>query len=77
MGNKLSDFKDALADAVANGSRSETELERLRRLHREAQWYFDYCYVENSEGAHNSELSMRCLDTSEQKIDEAMELLAM
>ena len=77
VGNKLSDFKDALADAVANGSRSETELERLRRLHREAQWYFDYCYVENSEGAHNSELSMRCLDTSEQKIDEAMELLAM
>ena len=75
VGNKLSDFKNALADAVASGARSEAELDDLRKLHREAQWYFDFCYVENSEGAHNSELSMRCLDTSEQKIDEAMALL--
>lgn len=77
VGNKLSDFKDALAEAVATGAKSEAELEDLRRLHREAQWYFDYCYVENSEGAHNSELSMRCLDTSEAKIDEAMALLTV
>ena len=75
VGNKLSDFKNALADAVATGAKSEAELDDLRKLHREAQWYFDFCYVENSEGAHNSELSMRCLDTSEQKIDEAMALL--
>ena len=75
VGNKLSDFKNALADAVAAGAKSEAELDDLRKLHREAQWYFDFCYVENSEGAHNSELSMRCLDTSEQKIDEAMALL--
>ena len=32
--------------------------------------------MENSEGAHNSELANRCLDTSEAKIDEAMGLLA-
>ncbi len=75
VGNKLSDFKDALADAVATGAKSEAELDDLRKLHREAQWYFDFCYVENSEGAHNSELSMRCLDTSEEKINEAMALL--
>lgn len=75
VGNKLSDFKNALADAVATGAKSEAELDDLRKLHREAQWYFDFCYVENSEGAHNSELSMRCLDTSEEKINEAMALL--
>ena len=44
----------------------------MRRLHREAQWFFDFCYVENSEGAHNSALSLRCLDSSEKLIDEAM-----
>ena len=75
VGNKLSDMKDALAAAVAAGDKSEDELAALRKLHREAQWFFDYCYVENSEGAHNSELSMRCLDTAEAKIDEAMALL--
>ena len=76
VGNKLSEFKDALASAVSEGKKSESDLDALRKLHREAQWYFDYCYVENSEGAHNSELSMRCLDTSEAKIDEGMAMLA-
>ncbi|MBQ2230284.1 MAG: ammonia-forming cytochrome c nitrite reductase subunit c552, partial [Oscillospiraceae bacterium] len=50
-------------------------LDAVRKLHREAQWFFDFCYVENAEGAHNSELAFRCLDTADQKIDEAMALL--
>lgn len=75
VGNKLSKMKDALAAAVADGSKSEEELARLRKLYREAQWYFDFCYVENSEGAHNSSLAKECLNTSELKINEAMEML--
>lgn len=75
VGNELSNLKDTLSAAVADGKMSETELDAVRKLHREAQWFFDFCYVENSEGAHNSELSMRCLDTSENKIKEAMALL--
>ena len=75
VGNKLSAFKDALAAAVSAGTYSEEELSELRKLHREAQWFFDYCYVENSEGAHNSKLSYHCLEVAEQKIDEAMSLL--
>ena len=77
VGNKLSAFKDALADAVATGKMSEEELDAVRKLHREAQWFFDFCYVENSEGAHNSELAMHCLDTSEEKITEGMALLGL
>ncbi|MBQ9923045.1 MAG: ammonia-forming cytochrome c nitrite reductase subunit c552, partial [Clostridia bacterium] len=50
-------------------------LDAVRKLYREAQWFFDFCYVENAEGAHNSELAFRCLDTSEKKIDEGMALL--
>ena len=75
VGNALSDLKDTLSDAVSAGGRSEADLEAVRKLHREAQWFFDFCYVENAEGAHNSELAMRCLDTSEKKIREAMALL--
>ena len=75
VGNMLSDMKDALAAAVSEGKKTEEELNYLRKLHREAQWYFDYCYVENSEGAHNSSLANECLGISESKIKEAMELL--
>ena len=75
IGNRLSELKDTLAAAVASGNFSEEELDAVRRLHREAQWFFDYDYVENSEGAHNSELAMSCLDTAEAKINEAMALL--
>ena len=75
IGNRLSDFKDALAAAVSESAASEEELDAVRKLYREAQWYFDFCYVENSEGAHNSELSGRCLDLAEERIAEGMELL--
>jgi nitrite reductase (cytochrome c-552) len=76
VGNELSAFKDALAAAVAEGSISEEELNKLRKIYREAQWYFDYCYVENSEGAHNSALAHECLNTAKMKVNEGMELLA-
>ena len=60
---------------VQEGKMSEADLDAVRKLHREAQWFFDFCYVENSEGAHNSELSLSCLETSETRIQEAMALL--
>ncbi len=75
VGNMLSEFKDKLAAAVAEGKMTEEQLERVRKLHRDAQWYFDFCYVENSEGAHNSQLSFNCLDTAERKIRQGMALL--
>lgn len=76
VGNELSDFKTALAEAVAAGTKTEEELDALRAIHREAQWYFDFCYVENSEGAHNSDLAFSCLDRAEELVKEGMELLA-
>lgn len=74
VGEKLSALKTALEEAVAGGAYTEAELDELRSLYRSAQWYWDYCYVENSEGAHNSKLSKSCLDKSEELIDEAMGL---
>ncbi len=72
VGEKLSGLKDTLAAAVADGSMDEEALDEIRLLYRNAQWYWDFCYVENSEGAHNSTMANRCLDTSEELIDEAM-----
>lgn len=74
VGEKLSTLKDTLAEAVAGGEYSEEELAELRSLYRSAQWYFDFDYVENSEGAHNSTMAKKCLDKSEELIDEAMGL---
>ena len=75
VGNALSAFKDELAAAVKEGKMGEEELAAVQKLYREAQWFFDFCYVENAEGAHNSELAFRCLDTAEQRINEGMALL--
>ena len=75
VGNQLSAFKDALAAAVQEGALDEAKLDAARKLYREAQWFFDFCYVENAEGAHNSELAFRCLDTAEARINEGMALL--
>lgn len=74
VGEKLSTLKDTLAEAVAGGEYTDEELDQLRSLYRSAQWYWDFCYVENSEGAHNSALAKDCLDTSEELINEAMGL---
>ena len=75
VGTRLSSLKDALAKAVSDQIADEDKLDEVRALYREAQWYFDFCYVENSEGAHNSELAVRCLDTSDQLITKALALL--
>lgn len=72
VGEKLSTLKDTLAAAVTSGNYTEEELSAIRSLHRTAQWFFDYDYVENSEGAHNSTLAKKCLDTAEATITEAM-----
>ncbi len=76
VGNKLSALKDALAAAVEAGQLPETQLDQVRSTYRAAQWYFDFCYVENSEGFHNAQLANECLDTADGLIDEAMALLA-
>ena len=74
VGNNLSAFKDKLAEAVASGEYTEEELDAIRLLYRHAQWFFDYDYVENSEGAHNSQLANACLDKAAAKIEEGMQL---
>ena len=76
VGNLLMAFKKALAEANQKQEMSEEQLDEVRELYRKAQWFFDYCYVENAEGAHNSDLAMRCLSTANDLIKEGMALLS-
>ena len=72
IGTKLEDLTNKLADAVASGKYAEEDLEAIRALNRKGQFYWDFVFVENSEGAHNSRLTTECLDKAEQLIDEAL-----
>lgn len=74
IGYKLEDLTNQLADAVESGDYSEEELDAIRALNRKGQWYWDFVFVENSEGAHNSTLDNECLDKAESLIDEALGL---
>ena len=76
IGNLLAEFKKALAAENQSGTRTDQQLDPIRELYRKAQWFFDFCYVENAEGAHNSALATRCLDTAESLINEGMQQLA-
>ena len=75
LGERLSILKDQLAEANQSGKYSEEQLDEIRGLYRSAQWYWDYCYVENSEGAHNATFARNCLFASQDLIQEAMDKL--
>lgn len=75
IGKKLFDMIEKLTGEVEAGNRSEAELDELRELQREAQFYWDYVFVENSEGFHNHTKQLGYLRHAEQLIDEAMRIM--
>lgn len=75
IGTKLETLTNQLADAVASENYTEDELNAIRELNRKGQFYWDFVFVENSEGAHNSRLTTECLDKAEKLIDEALGLI--
>lgn len=50
-------------------------LAELQKLQREAQFYWDFVMVENSEGAHNPKLTMDTLDKAEAAVDAGLALI--
>ena len=71
IGYELEELTNKLADAVDSGKYTDEELNAIRSLNRDAQFYWDFVFVENSEGAHNSKLTHACLDKSEKLIEQA------
>ena len=72
VGYELEYLTERLAEAVESGEYTEEELNAIRALARDAQFYWDFVFVENSEGAHNSTLTHECLDKSATLINEAL-----
>jgi nitrite reductase (cytochrome c-552) len=71
-GDKLKDLNLKLTDAAAKNTLSADKLVEIQELNREAQWYWDFAMVENSDGAHNPELFRKCFDASEKLTDQAL-----
>ena len=74
IGNELAALTEKLAAAVESGTYTEDELNAIRAVARDAQFYWDFVFAENSEGAHNSTLANECLDKAETLLNQAMGL---
>ena len=59
---------------MESGEYTDEELNAIRAVARDAQFYWDFVMVENSEGAHNSKLDAECLDKAEALINTAMSM---
>ena len=72
IGYLLEGLTEKLVLAVESGEYTEAELNAIRAVARDAQFYWDFVMVENSEGAHNSQLNAQCLDKAEALANTAM-----
>ena len=75
ISDPLVELTETLALAVESGKYTEAKLDSVRALARDAQFYWDFVFVENSEGAHNPDLTRNCLDKAEALTQEALGLL--
>ena len=75
IGYELEFLTEQLAAAVERGEISEAKLNEIRSLARDAQFYWDFVFVENSEGAHNPKLTDDLLDKAEALTNQAINLL--
>ena len=63
------------AEEAGNTQAPSEELAALQKLQRNAQFYWDFVMVENSEGAHNPDLTFETLDKAEAAADQALSML--
>ena len=75
VGYRLEYLTELLAQAVASGKYSDEQLEPIRSLARDAQFYWDFVFVENAEGVHNPSLTYQCLDKADALCAEATQNL--
>ena len=75
VGYELEYLTELLAQAVESGAYTDEQLARIRQLARDSQFYWDFVFVENAEGAHNPALTYDCLDRADALCAEATGLL--
>ena len=75
ISDQLVELTEKLAAAVESGSYTEEQLNEVRAVARDAQFYWDFMFVENAEGAHNPSLTTECLDKAEALTTQALGML--
>ena len=71
----ITELIEELSKAVEEGEYSEEVLDQVRDYHRKAQFKWDFVFVENSEGFHNSEKAHKNLDEARELAMKGLELL--
>ena len=62
-------------EIVSEQPYTDADLAQIRFLARDAQFYWDFVFVENAEGAHNPTLTYECLDKAEELCNKALALV--
>ncbi len=75
VSEQLVDYINRLAKAIEDNILEEEDLNLLRKIHREAQFKWDYVFVENGEGFHNSSKANKNLDEASILIEEGIKVL--
>ncbi len=75
VSDELVDFIERFSLALSHGAIEGEDLENLRDIHRKAQFKWDFVFVENGEGFHNSEKAHENLDKASQLINEGNTIL--
>lgn len=75
VSDELLTFINRLGKAVEDGDLPDEVLEQLRGIHRNSQFKWDFVFVENSEGFHNSQKTHKNLDNARELITEGIEIL--
>lgn len=75
VSDKLEDFINRLAKAVKDGDLKDEDLTKLRDIHRKAQFKWDFVFVENGEGFHNSSKAHKNLEDARKLIEEGITIL--
>ncbi|MBR4394538.1 MAG: ammonia-forming cytochrome c nitrite reductase subunit c552 [Oscillospiraceae bacterium] len=75
VADMLVDLTEKLAVIVEKGEMTDEQLAPIRSLARDAQFYWDFVFVENSNGAHNPTLTTNCLDKAAELAEEALGML--
>ena len=75
IGYQLEYLTELLAQAVESGKFTDEQLAEVRQLARDAQFYWDFVFVENAEGVHNPTLTYDCLEKAADLGNQALNAL--
>ena len=75
VSDELKAFIDLLAKHVKAGDLSDEDKAELQKIHRHAQFKWDFVWVENGEGFHNSKKANQNLDEAEELVKQGLEIL--